>query len=127
VLTLLTERHRPLTGKPGGKLLVCLDETVCTHAQDNGAQLVNDFVSAIRLVRDLRIQADQSLAEVILDENFVRLAREVLTCQVVPAESGELAPVSGETRAYRRVVDGRTAESVADQRLHGFGFVEGHH
>ena len=91
VLAVLAERHRPLAREPGGELLVRLDEAVAADAHDDGAEPVEDIVGAVGLGGDLRVQADQRLAQVILDEDFVRLAGEVLRREEVPAETGDSA------------------------------------
>jgi hypothetical protein len=69
---------------PGGELLVRLDEAVAPHAHQDGAELVEDVVGPIRLGRNFRVQPDQRLTQVILDQDFVRLAREILRTEVVP-------------------------------------------
>ena len=102
VLAVLAERHRPLAREPGGELLVRLDEAVAADAHHDRAELVEHIVGAVGLGRDLRVQPDQRLAKVILDQDFVRLAREVLRREEVPAEAGDLAVRDGRGRGRRR-------------------------
>ena len=54
---------------------------------DDRSQPVEHVVGAIGLGRDVGVQADESLAEVFLDECFLGLAGEVLVREVVPAEA----------------------------------------
>ena len=89
VLAVLAEGHRPLAREPGGELLVGLDEAVAADAHQDGAELVEDVVGAVGLRGDLRVQPDQRLAQVILDEDLVRLPRKVLRREEVPAETGD--------------------------------------
>ena len=127
VLAVLTERHRPLAREPGGELLVRLDEAVGADAHDDRAELVEHVVGAVGLGGDLRVQPDQRLAQVILDEDLVRLAREVLPREEVPAEAGELPELTGEAWADGGVMRDAAAEPVADEGFDGVGFVEAHH
>ncbi len=124
VLAVLAERHRPLAGEPGGELLVRLDEAVGADAHHDRAELVEDVVGAVGLGGDLRVQPDQRLAKVILDQDLVRLAREVLPREEVPAETGELPVLTGEARTDGGVVRDAAAEAVADEGFDGVGFVE---
>ena len=55
-------------GEPGGELLVGLDEAVAAHAHDDRPQLVEDLVGTVGLRRDLGVQADQRLAQLVLDQ-----------------------------------------------------------
>ena len=96
------------------------------HAHDDGAQPVEHVVRAVGLGGDLRVQPDQRLAQVILDQDLVRLAREVLRREVVPAEAGDLAVAPREARTDGGVVGDAAAEPVADEGFDGVGFVEGH-
>ena len=95
-----------------------------TDAHEDGAQLVEHVVGAVGLGGDLRVQPDQRLAQVILDQDFVRLTREVLRGEVVPAEAGELAVPPREARTDGGVVRDAAAEPVADEGFDGVGFVE---
>ena len=88
--------------EPGGELLVGLDEPVGADAHDDRAQLVEDVVGAVGLGGDLGVQPDQRLAQVVLDEDLVRLAREVLPREEVPAEAGDLPPDDARARGRRR-------------------------
>ncbi len=87
VLAVRAERHRPLAREPGGELLVRLDEAVAANAHEDCAELVEDVVGTVGLGRDLRVQPDQRLPKMILDEHFVGLAPEVLRSKVVPAQT----------------------------------------
>ena len=126
VLAVRAERHRPLAGEPGGELLVRLDEPVAADAHQDRAKLVEDVVGAVGLGRDLRVQPDQRLAQVILDQDFVRLARKVLRGEEVPAEAGDLAEPTGEAGTDGGVVGDAAAEPVANEGFDGVGFVEAH-
>ena len=126
VLTIRSERHRPLPREPSGELLIGLDEPVVTYAHNDGAELVQDVVRTVRLCGNFRIQSNQRLTEVILNEDFVRLARQILRCYVVPAETGYLAVTTGEARINRGMVGDAATEPVADEGFDRIGFVEAH-
>ena len=117
VLAVRAERHRPLSGEPGRELLVRLDEPVRPHAHQDGPQPVEHVVGPIRLRRDLRVEADQRLPHVVLDEDLVRLPRQVLRAEVVPTEARECAVPPRETGADRRMVGDAAAEDVTDEGL----------
>ena len=72
MLAILAERHRPLAGQPSCELLVRLDEAVASNPHQNGTQPVQHIVRAIGLGGDLRIQPNQRIPKVILDQNFVQ-------------------------------------------------------
>ena len=124
MLAVRAERHRPLAGQPGGELLVRLDEAVGADAHQDGAQLVEHLVGAVGLGGDLGVQADQRLAQVIFDQDLVRLAWEVLRSEEVPAEAGDLAVPAGEPGTDGGVVGDAAAQAVADEGFDGVGFVE---
>ena len=113
----VAEGHRPLAREPGGELLVGLDEAVAAHAHEDGAELVEHVVGAVGLGGDLRVQPDQRLAQVILDEDLVRLAREILRREEVPAEAGDLAVAAGEAGADGGVVRDRRRRAGRERRL----------
>lgn len=85
VLAVLSEGHRTLTGEPVRELLVGLDEAVTAHAHQDGPELVKHVVGAVGLGGDFGVQPDQRLAQVVFDQHLVRLARQVLGSEVVPA------------------------------------------
>ena len=126
VLAVRPERHRALSVDPRGERLVRLHQPVRPHAHQDGPQPVQHVVGAVRLRRDLRVEADQRLPHVVLDEDLVRLPRQVLWRKVVPAEAGERAAPSGETGSDGRVVGDAAAEDVTNEGLDGVGFGEGH-
>ena len=120
----VAERHRALAREPGGELLVGLDEPVAPDAHDDRAQPVEHVVRAIGLRGDLRVEPDQRLAQMVLDEHLVRLARKVLRREEVPAEAGDLPLPAREARTDGGVVRDAAAEAVADEGFDGVGFVE---
>ena len=89
MLAVLAKGHRPLAGKPGGELLVGLDQTVAANAHNDGAELVEDIIRTVGFVSNLWVQPDQRLAQVTLDKDFVRLAWEVLSREKEPSEVAE--------------------------------------
>ena len=105
---------------------LALDEPVAAHRQHDGAQLVEHLVGAVGLLGDLRVQADEGLADEGLDEDVVVLAGEVSRGEEVPAETAELAVPTGEPGADGGVVGDAAAEEVAEVGLDGVGFGEGH-
>ncbi len=124
VLAVLAEGHRPLAGEPGGELLVGLDQAVAADAHDDRPQPVEHVVDAIGLGGDGGVQADEGLAEMVLDERFLGLAGEVLVGEVVPAEAGDLADAASEAGADGGVMGDAAAEQVADEGFDGVGFVK---
>lgn len=126
VLAVRAERHRPLSGEPRCELLVRLDQPVRPHAHQKGAQPVQHVVGPIRLRRDLRVEAEQRFAHVVLDEDLVCLSRKVLRPEVVPSEAGERAVPPSETGSDRRVVGYAAAEDVTDEGLDRVRLGEGH-
>ena len=72
------------------------------HGQDDRAQLVEHLVGAVGLRGDLGVEADERLAQMVLDEHLVRLARKVLRREEVPAEAGDLADAVARGRGRRR-------------------------
>ena len=91
VLAVLAERHRPLAQEPGGELLVGLDEAAVAHGHDDRPQAIEHIVHAVGLRGDRGVEADERLAQMVLDENLLRLTREVGGAEVVPAEAADLA------------------------------------
>ena len=85
MLAVLAEGHRLLAGDPGGELLVGLDQAVTADAHDDRPQAVEHVVDAIGLGGDGGVQADEGVAEVLLDERFLGLAGEVLVGEVAPS------------------------------------------
>ena len=126
MLAVLAEGHRLLTGEPGSKLLVGLDQAVAANAHDNSSQPVEHVVDATGLDGNGGVQADEGVAELFLDECFLGLAGEVMVGEVVPAEAGDLVVVSSEAGSGRGVIGNAAAEQVADKGFDGVGFVEGH-
>ena len=78
VLAVRAERHRPLSGEPRCELLVRLDQPVRPHAHQDGPEPVQHVVGPVRLSCDLRVEAEQRLAHVVLDKDLVHLPRQVL-------------------------------------------------
>ena len=91
VLAVRAERHRPLAPQPGGELLVGLDQAVVAHGHDDGPQAVEHLVGAVGLGGDRGVEADERVAQMVLDEHLLRLARKVGAREVVPAEAADLA------------------------------------
>ena len=85
MLAIIAERHRALTIQPGGELLVSFDNAVGADARDDRAKLVEHIVRAIRVRRDLRIQANQRLTEMMFDQDLVSLPRKVLPGEKMPS------------------------------------------
>ena len=123
---LLAERHRAFAREPGRELLVGLDQPVAPDAHEDRAQPVEDLVGAVGLRGDLRVQANQRLAQVVLDQHLVRLSAKVLRREEVPAEAGHSALPPRETRADGRVVRDAAAQPVADEGFDRVGLVESH-
>ena len=126
VLAVGAERHRPLSGEPRCEFLVRLDQPVRPHAHQDGPQPVQDVVGPIRLRRDLRVEADQRLPHVVLDEDLVHLPRQVLRPEVVPTEAGDRAVAPREAGSGGRVVGDAAAKDVTDERLDRVRLGEGH-
>ena len=126
VLAVRAERHRPLSGEPRRELLVRLDQPVRPHADQDGPQPVQHVVGPIRLRRDLRVEVDQRLPHVVLDEDLVRLPRQLLGAEVVPTEAGERAVPAREAGSDRRMVGDAAAEDVTDEGLDRVRLGEGH-
>lgn len=124
VFAVLAKRHRPLTGEPGSELLVGLDQAVAAHAQQDGAELVEDVVGPVRLGRDLRVQADQRLTQMNLHQHFVGLVREVLRGEEMPAQTGDLAGAACQAGADGSVVGDAATEPIAKEGFDGVGFIE---
>ena len=124
MLAVLAEGHRLLAGEPGGELLVGLDQVVAADAHDDRPQPVEHVVDAIGLGGDGGVQADEGLAEMVLDECFLELAGEVLVGEVVPAEAGDLAGAASEAWAHGGVMRDAAAEKVADEGFYGVGFIK---
>ena len=93
-------------------------------ADHDRAELVEDVVGPVGLRRDLGVQADQRLAQVILDEDFVRLPREILWGEEVPAKARDLSVPARKPGPDSGVVRDAAAESVADEGFDGVGLVE---
>ena len=121
VLAALAERHRPLADEPSGELLVRLDEAVAPDAHEDGAQPVQHIVRAVGLSGDLRVEPNQRLAQVILDQDFMRLASKVLRREEVPAEAGDATLPARETWTDGGVVRDAAAQAVADKGFDGVG------
>ena len=127
VLAVLAEGHRLLAGEPGGELLVGLDQAVAADAHDDRPQPVEHIVGAIGLGGDLGVQADERLAEMVLDERLPAAGGGGSRgAEVVPAEAGDLAGAASEAGADGGVMGDAAAEQVADEGFDGVGFVEGH-
>ncbi len=56
----------------------------------------------------------------------MRLTREVLRGEEVPAEAGDLAAAAGEAWSDGGVVGDTAAEQVADEGFNSVSFIEGH-
>ena len=126
VLAVGAERHRPLAGEPRRELLVRFHQPVRPYPHQDGPQPVEHVVGAVGLCRDLRVEADQRVAHVFLDEHLVGLPRELLRPEVVPAEARQRAVPAGEAGAGRGVVGDASAQDVADERFDRVGFSERH-
>ncbi len=126
VLVVRPEGHRAVAAQPRGQLLVGLEEAVGAHREHDGAQLVEHLVGAVGNGGDLGVEPDERVADPVLDEDLVRLARDVRGREVVPAEARELAALAREAGADGGVVGDAAAEQVADEVLDGGGFGEGH-
>ena len=126
MLAVGAERHRPLSGEPRCEFLVRLDQPVRPHAHQDGSQPVQDVVGPIRLRRDLRVEADQRLPHVVLDEDLVRLPSQVLWPKVVPTAAGEHAVPPREAGSDGRMVGDGAAKNVTDERLDRVRLGEGH-
>ena len=126
VLAVRAERHRPIPGQPRRELLVRLHQPVGPHAHQDGSQPVEHVVGPVGLRRDLRVEANQRLADVVLDQNFVRQPRQELRSEVVPAEAGERAVPAGTAGADCCVVGDTAAEDVAEECFDRVRFGEGH-
>ena len=74
VLVVGAKGHGALAAQPGGELLVGPDQAVAAHGQHDGAQLVDHLVGAVGLGGDARVEADQGVADILLDEDIVGLA-----------------------------------------------------
>ena len=126
VFAVRAKGERPFAGEPGSELLVGLDEAVTADAHQDGAEPVDDVVGAVGLGGDVGVEPDQRLAQVIFDEDLVRLARDILLSEVVPAEAGNLPAAAGEARAGGSVVRDAPAQPIADEGFDGVAFSEGH-
>src|SRR6266566_4266365 len=124
MLAVRTKRHRPLAGEPRCELLVRLHEAVVANAHQDGAEFVEDVVGTVGLSRDFRVQPDQSIAEVILDQDFVQLSREILGSEVVPAETRDLAMYASKPGADRGVMHDAPAEAIANEGFDRVGLIE---
>ena len=74
VLAVLAERHRALAREPGRELLVGLHEPVGPDTHHYRPQPIQHVVGPVGLRGDLRIQPNQCLAQVVLDQHLLWLA-----------------------------------------------------
>ncbi len=124
VLAPLAERHGPLAAEPSGELLVRLDQTVAPDAHEDSPQPVQHIVCTVGLGGNLRVEANQRLAQLVLDQDLVRLARNVVRREKVPAETGDATLPARETWTDGRVMRDAAAESVTDEGFDRIGFGE---
>ena len=75
MLAVLAERHRTLAQEPGSELFVGLDEAAVTHGHNDRAQAIEHIVDAVGLGGDRGVEANECVAQMILNEHLVRLAR----------------------------------------------------
>src|SRR5690606_18439761 len=85
VLAVSAEGHRAVAAQPGRELLIRPDEPVGPDAHQDGAQPVQHVVCPLWLRPDLRIQPNQSFAELAFDEDLLWQTAEILWREEVPA------------------------------------------
>ena len=130
MLAVGAERHRALPAQPGGELLVGAHQAVGVDREQDGAQPVEHLVGAVGPGRDLRVEADQRVPQMRLDQHVARGARQLRSRQEAPAEAfrprrGLLRAIGSawlaDARAGRRL---RAAQQVTDEVLDAVLFVE---
>ena len=128
MLMVAAEGHRHLAAQPAGEQFVGPDQPLAPHGQDDGPQLVDDFVGPIGRGGDGGVEAQQGVADEWPDEDLVRAAGQLGRGDEVPARAALPPP--------RRQVGGRglgdgarpgrllAAEEVADVEFDGGLFGE---
>ncbi len=101
------EGQRHLAAQPAGEQLVGPDQPLAAHGQNDGPQLVDDFVGPIGRGGDVGVEAQQGVAHEWPDEDLVRPAGQLGRGDVVPAR----APLPPPRRQVggRGLGDGRRA------------------
>ena len=122
--------HRLVVAQPLGKHLISFDQAIAAYSQDDGPQLIEHLIGPLRLGRNIRIEADEGLADVLLNKNILRLARQMIGRKIVPAEAAPVQAASdigrgcfGHPIGYRL----RSTEQIADHCFDGVGFGEHSH
>ncbi len=87
VLVVGAKGHGLLVAQPAGELFVGADEAVAAHGQHDGAQLVDHLVGAVGLGGDGRVEADEGVADILLDEDILGLAGQGDGGDEVPARA----------------------------------------
>ena len=128
MLVVRAEGHGALAAHPGSHLLVGADQAIRAHRQHDGAQLVENLVGPVRLGGNLRVQADQRIAQPGLDQHLLNLARDFSRPRVAPADALGAGTVAGQRFlcGVRRCRLDRACEQVADVGFYGVGLVECH-
>ena len=126
MLVVVAKGHRALAAHPGGHFLVGADQAIRAYREHDGAQLVQHLVGAVGLSGNLRVQADQRLAQPGLDQHFLNLARHLSWGGVAPADAFRaraIADVRFLGGVGRYSLD-RAGEQIADVGFDGVGFVK---
>ena len=121
MLVVGAEGHRALAAHPSGHFLVGADQPIRTHRQHDGAQLVEHFIGAVVLSGNLRIQANQRIAQPRFYQHFLNLARHLSRGGVAPADAFGASAVAGLrflSGVGRDSLD-RTGEQVTDVGFDG--------
>ena len=112
VLVVPAKRHGAVAAQPGGELFVGADQAIRADRQYDGAQLVEHFVGALGLGGDLRVETDEGIAQVLLDEHVVDAAGKRQGGNEMPAGAfgvgaeGDVGGVVLQTRPTPRPLPG---------------------
>ena len=128
MLVIGAKGHGTFAAQPGGEFLIGAHQPVTAYGKDDGAQLVDHLVGPFRFGGNGGIEADQRIAHIGFDQDFLRLPGQDGRRHKMPAcaTAGE-AVGDIRHRQFRhplRRLGQRPAEEVTDQGFDRVGFIK---